>query len=206
MNPRIVSASVRAASASVRSRRAATSSAVVSSFVGEDLSGGGGAAGDLVEQRGGGAAVGALVAVLGGEVGADERFEPGAIGGLGAEALALSSQLVGEDVGDEILLGGEVGVEGAVGQAGVGHHGGHAGAVDAVFFEAPSGRFEDALSGGLLVPLVRMATSSNVSIVSAHCITAILVYYDRNAIERRRRHGSRNTTRSTCDGSVGGDR
>ena len=118
-------------------------------------------AGHLVEQRGGGAAVGALVAVLGGEVGADERFEPGAIGGRGAEALALNSQLLGEDVGDEVLLGGEVGVEGAVGQAGVGHHGGHAGAVDAVCFEAPSSRFEDALSGGLLVvfAVAHLATS-----------------------------------------------
>src|SRR6188472_3497161 len=120
-------------------------------FVGEDILCAGGPADDLVEQRGGGAAVGALVAVLGGEVCADERFEPGAIGGRGAEALALNSQLLGEDVGDEILLGGEVGVEGAVGQAGVGHHGG--GAVAAVLFEAPSGRFEDALSGRLLLVL-----------------------------------------------------
>lgn len=38
-------------------------------FVGEDLSGGGGAAGDLVEQRSRRAAVGALVAVLGGRRG-----------------------------------------------------------------------------------------------------------------------------------------
>jgi hypothetical protein len=38
----------------------------VEQLVGEDLSGGGGAAGDLVEQRGRWAAVGALVAVLGG--------------------------------------------------------------------------------------------------------------------------------------------
>ena len=66
-------------------------------FVGEDILCAGGPADDLVEQRGGGAAVGALVAVLGGEVGADERFEPGAIGGRGAEALALNSQLLGGD-------------------------------------------------------------------------------------------------------------
>ena len=52
--------------------------------------------------------------------------------GLGVEAVALGAQLVGEDVRDEILLGREVGVEGAVGQAGVGHDGRHAGAVDAV--------------------------------------------------------------------------
>ena len=76
---------------------------------------------------------------------------PARSGGLGVEALALGAQLVGEHVRDEIFLGREVGVEGAVGQAGVGHHGGHAGAVDAVLFEASSGRFEDALSGGLLV-------------------------------------------------------
>ena len=112
-----------------------------------------GAAGDLVEQRGGRAAVGELVAVLGGQVGADDRFESAAISGLGVEAVALGAQLVGEDVCDEILLGREVGVEGAVGQAGVGHHGRDAGAVDAVLFEAPPCRFEDALSGGLLLVL-----------------------------------------------------
>src|SRR5205823_3113124 len=41
----------------------------------------------------------------------------------------------------------------AVGQAGVGHHGRHAGAVDAVLFEASPGCFEDALSRGLLLVL-----------------------------------------------------
>jgi hypothetical protein len=46
-----------------------------------------------------------------------------------------------------------VGVEGAVGQAGVGHHGRDAGAVDPVLLEAPAGRFDDALSRGLLVVL-----------------------------------------------------
>jgi hypothetical protein len=80
-------------------------------FVGEDVSGGGGAAGDLVEQRGRRAAVGALVAVLGRQIGADERLESRPIGRLGVEALALGAQLVGEDVRDEILLGGEVAVE-----------------------------------------------------------------------------------------------
>jgi len=63
----------------------------------------------------------------------------------------LGVQLVGEDVRDEVLLGREVAVEGAVGKAGVGHHGSHAGAVDAVFLEEPAGRFDDALSGRLLV-------------------------------------------------------
>ena len=44
-------------------------------FVGEELFGGGGAAGDFVEQRGRRAAVGVMVAVLRGQVGADERRE-----------------------------------------------------------------------------------------------------------------------------------
>jgi hypothetical protein len=44
-------------------------------FVGVDLFGGGGAAGDLLEQRSRGAAVGVPVAVLRGQVGPDERFE-----------------------------------------------------------------------------------------------------------------------------------
>ena len=94
---------------------------------------------------------------------------PSRSGGVGVEALALGAQLVGEHVRDEIFLGREVGVEGAVGQAGVGHHGGHAGAVDAVLFEAPSGRFEDALSGGLLVVLAvahERPLSPNCSIMS----------------------------------------
>ncbi len=137
------------------------------------LSGGGGAAGDLVEQRSGRAAVGALVAVLRRQVGADERLESRPIRWLGVNALALCAQLVGEDVRDEVLLGGEVGVEGAVGQAGVGHQGRHAGAVDAVLLEAPPGRFEDALSGGLLLVLAvshREPLSSNwSSIMSWRC-------------------------------------
>jgi hypothetical protein len=45
-----------------------------------------------------------LVAVLRGQVGADERVESRAGGGLGVEAVALGAQLVGEDVGDEVLL------------------------------------------------------------------------------------------------------
>jgi hypothetical protein len=56
-----------------------------------------------------------------------------------------------------------VGVEGAVGQVGVGHHGGHASAVDAIFFEAPSSRFEDALSGGLLVVFAISITIASTS-------------------------------------------
>src|SRR3954447_14282242 len=64
MRPRIVSAPVRAVGACrVETRRDVVRG--VEQLVGEDLSGGGGAAGDLVEQRGRWAAGGALVAVLG---------------------------------------------------------------------------------------------------------------------------------------------
>ena len=108
MSPRIVSASVRAALASVGSRRAAMSSDGGKQFVGEGLSGGGGAAGDLVEQGGRRAAVGGLVAVLRGQVGADERFKSRPTGGLGVDVLALGAQLVGEDVRDEIFFRAEV--------------------------------------------------------------------------------------------------
>jgi hypothetical protein len=74
-------------------------------FVGEDLSRGGGAAADLVEQRSRRAAVSALVAVLRRQVGADECFASRPVRGLGVEALALGAELVGEDVRDQVLLG-----------------------------------------------------------------------------------------------------
>src|SRR5205085_6320723 len=73
-------------------------------------------------------------------------------------------QLVGEDVRHKVLLGGEVGIEGAVSQAGVGHHSRDAGPVDAVLLQAPPGRFENALSRGLLLVLAvshREPLSSN---------------------------------------------
>jgi hypothetical protein len=71
----------------------------------------------------------------------------------GQPSSTLCAQLLGKDVRDQILLRGEVGVEGAVGQAGVGHHGGQARAVDAVPLEAPPGGFEDPLARRLLVVL-----------------------------------------------------
>jgi hypothetical protein len=111
----------------------------------------------------------ALIAVLRGQVGADERFESGPIGGLGVEAVALRAQLVGEDVRDQILLGREVAVEGAVGQAGVGHDGRNAGAVDAVCFEAPPGRFDDALPRRVLLVLAVSHTEPLSSYCSRSC-------------------------------------
>ena len=70
-----------------------------------------------------------------------------------SSSLCVGAQLSGEDVGEEIFFGVEVGVEGAVRQAGVGHQGRHAGAVDAVLLEAPPRSFDDPFSGGLLVAL-----------------------------------------------------
>jgi len=55
------------------------------------LSCGCGAAGNLVEQRSRGAAFGALVAVLGGKIGADERLESRPTCGLSGEAVALGA-------------------------------------------------------------------------------------------------------------------
>ena len=65
--------------------------------------------------------------------------------------MSLGAQLLGEDVGDEIFFGGEVGVEGAVREAGIGHQGRHPGAIDAVLLEPSSGCFDYSSSRGVLV-------------------------------------------------------
>src|SRR3954471_3836048 len=91
--------------------------------------------------------------MLGRQIGADERLEPRAIGWLSVEALTLCAQLVGEDVRDEILLRGEVAVEGPVRQAGVRHDGRDARPVDSVLLETSPGRFDDSFPRHLLVVL-----------------------------------------------------
>src|SRR5215207_8020832 len=96
----------------------------------------------------------------------------------------LGVQLVGEDVRDEILLGREVAVEGAVGQAGLGHDGRHAGAVDAVLLEASPGRFDYSLPRRLLVVL---AVAHSAPLWEPPSIVAVSVclrsqYYDRTII------------------------
>src|SRR5207244_3114398 len=68
-----------------------------------------------------------------------------------AEAFALVAELVGDRGGDQVVLGGEVGVEGAVSQPGVGHERGDPGAVDAVALEPAARRLDDPLPGYLLV-------------------------------------------------------
>ena len=87
------------------------------------------------------------------QIGADKGLEPRQVRRLGIETRALVAQLIGENVRQEVLFRGEVGVERAVGQAGIGHHGRDACTVDAVFFETPPGRFDDSLPCGLLVVL-----------------------------------------------------
>src|SRR4051794_29459246 len=122
-------------------------------FAGEDLLGCGGAPDDLVNQGCRGAAVGGLVAVLRGQVGADERLDARATGGLGVEAAVLCAQLVGEHVRDEVLLRPEVAVEGTVRQAGIRHHGRDARAVDPILLEPSPGRFENPLARRLFLVL-----------------------------------------------------
>jgi len=112
-------------------------------LLGEDVAGVGGSSSDLVEHGSGGAAVREMVAVFGRQVGTDEGLKYGPIRGFRLNALTLCAQLLGENVRDQILLRGEVGVEGAIRQAGVGHHRGQARAVDAVLLETPPGGFED---------------------------------------------------------------
>src|SRR6185437_2017583 len=93
------------------------------------------AAPDLVEQGGGGAAVAGVVAVLNRKVFTHVLFDSGAAGDPLAEARALFADAVNVRGGDQVFLGCEVGVEGAVGQTRVDHECGDPGAVDAVALE-----------------------------------------------------------------------
>ena len=70
---------------------------------------------------------------------------------LGAEALALLAELLGERVRDEVLLRVEVGVERAVGQPRVRHERGDPRPVDAVALEPTAGRLDDPPPRRLLV-------------------------------------------------------
>jgi hypothetical protein len=78
-------------------------------------------------------------------------LDSGAAGRHRAEAFALFAELVGDRGGDQVFLGWEVGVEGAVGQPGVGHERGDPGAVDAVLLEPAAGRLDDPPPRRLLV-------------------------------------------------------
>ena len=77
------------------------------------------AATDLVEQGCGGASVGRVVAVFWGEVVAYEALQCGPARRQCLDRRVLSRQLVGYNGGDQVVLGGEVRVERAVGQPGI---------------------------------------------------------------------------------------
>src|SRR3954452_15414315 len=122
--------------------------------------------------------------MLGRQIGADERLEPRAIGWLSVEALTLCAQLVGEDVRDEILLRGEVAVEGPIRKAGVRHDGRHARPVDSVLLETPPGRLDDSLPRHLLVVLAvaHSRTSFGTALNRRRRLCHSAQYYDRTTL------------------------
>ena len=129
------------------------------------------AAPDLVEQGGGGASGAGVVPVLRREVFAQELLQARPAGRQFTETLRLGAHLVGDDAGDEIVLGREMSVERAVGQPRVRHQRGHAGAVDAVGLEPMAGRVEDPLPRRLLV-LLAVTRHRDSSIYSARPMPA----------------------------------
>src|SRR3954471_24001015 len=70
-----------------------------------------------------------------------------------ADALALLAQLVGDRGGDQFVLGSEVRVEGAHGQAGVRHQPGDPRTIDPVALEPATSGLDDPLPGRPLVLL-----------------------------------------------------
>jgi hypothetical protein len=119
------------------------------------------------------AAVAGIVAVLSREVVTHVLLDCGAAGHPLAEARALFAELVGDRGGDQVVLGCEVGVEGAVGQPRVGHERGDPGAVDAVALEPAADRLDDPPPCRLLV-LVGAANSVTAADLVALCRTRIL--------------------------------
>ena len=132
---------------------------------------------DLVQQGCRGAAAGEIVAVRGGEVIADERLDRREAGGQGVDDGDLVRELLGDDRGDQVVLRGEVAVEGAVGQAGVSDEGRDAGAVDAVALEPASGGRDHPAPGLFLV--LRAVSRHGVNLLPGACqnlsITIILL-------------------------------
>src|SRR3954454_19775671 len=94
-----------------------------------------------------------MVAVVAREVDAYEVLESGAAGRQLREGRGLAAQLVADHRGDQVVLGLEVRIEGAVGQAGVGHQGRDPRAVDPVLLEATTSRLDDPPPGDVLVLL-----------------------------------------------------
>jgi hypothetical protein len=111
------------------------------------------AAADLVEQCGGGASDAGLVTVLGRQVVANEVLESLSAGPQRVVPRHLRAQFVGDNVGDEVVLGGEVCVERPVGEPGVRHQRRDARAVYPVLLESVAGLLDDPLARHLLVLL-----------------------------------------------------
>ena len=84
---------------------------------------------------------------------AHEDLESGAAARQLAELRRLPTELVPDDRRDEVVLGVEMGVEGSVGEPGIGHQRCNAGPVDPVLLEAAAGGIDDPLPGRLLVLL-----------------------------------------------------
>src|SRR5215203_2713111 len=85
------------------------------------------------------AAVVGVVAMLNRKVTTHDLLKSGAARRLRTEVRALFAELVGDRGGDEVFLGGEVCVEGAIGQPRVRHERGDPRAVDAVSLEPTAG-------------------------------------------------------------------
>src|SRR4051794_36881012 len=94
-----------------------------------------------------------MVAVVAREVDAYEVLESGAAGRQLRDGRRLAAQLVADHDGNQVVLGLEVRIEGAVGQAGVGHQGRDPRAVDPVLLEATTSRLDDPPPGRVLVLL-----------------------------------------------------
>lgn len=74
------------------------------------------AAADLVEQCGGGASGAGPVTVLGRQIAANEVLKSLSTGPQRVALIRQCAQFMGDDVGDELVLGGEVGVERSIGE------------------------------------------------------------------------------------------
>ena len=109
------------------------------------------ASSDLVQQGRRGTAAGEVVAVGGGEVVAQVRLDRRQSRRQGVDDGDLVLELLCDDGCDQVVLRGEVAVEGAVGQTGVGDQRGDAGTIDAVALEPASGGLDHSAPSRFLV-------------------------------------------------------
>jgi len=89
--------------------------------------------------------------VAGRKVVPHEPLESGPVEHPGPIQLTLSLQLVRNDGGNQVVLGREVGIEGAVGQTRICHEGRDPGTVDAITLETTAGSLNDPPSRRVLV-------------------------------------------------------